>query len=185
MTFNETFTSTPIIETVFQNFPIFPVPFFGYYTINIDTFNLHGKPFAGTGGPGYQYIVDSGTTLNYVPNAFADAWNGAFDPPAVYSETDGVYYVDCKAKNTPLDIVIGGTKFDTNPLDLILLAGTDANGNDVCISGVTQGGVDPASDIYILGDTFQKNVVTVFDIGAGVLRFAAHEHYPSNDPVKV
>jgi hypothetical protein len=65
---------------------------------------------------------------------------------------------------------------------MILLAGTDDAGNDVCISGIDDGGSDTEEDVYILGDTFQKNVVTVFDIGAGELKFAAREYYPSNDP---
>ncbi len=93
--------------------------------------------------------------------------------------------VDCNAKKPALDILIAGTRFDTNPLDLILLAGTDANGNNLCISGVDDGGSDPTADVYILGDTFQKSVVSVFDVGAAEMKFAAREHYPSNDPYKV
>jgi hypothetical protein len=125
---------------------------------------------------------DSGTTLNYFPTTVSQAFNAAFNPPAIYSETDGVYYVDCNASKPALDIVIGGTKFDTNPLDLILFQGLDANGNDVCITGVSDGGDDASVDFYILGDTFQKNVVSVFDVGAAELRLAAREHYTSNDP---
>jgi hypothetical protein len=99
--------------------------------------------------------VDSGTTLNYYPTPFADAVNAAFVPPAVYSEDDGAYIVDCKAKAPSHGIKINGTTFIINPLDLILLAGTDANGNDVCISGIDDGGDDLAEDVFILGDTFQ------------------------------
>ena len=111
--------------------------------------------------------------------------NAAFVPPAVYSENDGAYIVSCKAKAPSLAIQINGTKFGINPLDMILLAGTDANGNDICISGINDGGADPTSDVYILGDTFQKNVISVFDVGAAEMRFAGREYYPSNDPVKV
>jgi Eukaryotic aspartyl protease len=56
-------------------------------------------------------------------------------------------------------------------LDLILDAG-----DGTCISGIDQG-----SAPYILGDTFQKNVITVFDVGGVELSFAAHEDYTSND----
>jgi len=180
LTFNGTFTSTPILITHIDHYPVT----YDFYTINVDSILLHGKPLPGSGGPSIQYIVDSGTTLNYFPTSVADAFNAAFDPPAVYSEDDGVYYVDCNAKKPALDILIAGTRFDTNPLDLILLAGTDENGNDICISGVDDGGSDPTEDVYILGDTFQKNVISVFDIGAAEMRFAAREHYPSNDPYK-
>ena len=67
---------------------------------------------------------------------------------------------------------------------MILLAGTDDAGNDVCITGIDDGGSDTAEDVYILGDTFQKNVVSVFDVGAGQMLFASREYYPSDDPVK-
>jgi hypothetical protein len=181
ITFNETFISTPILITSIQDYP----KTYDFYTINIDSVLLHGKPLPGSGGSGIQYIVDSGTTLNYFPTSVANAFNAAFEPPAVYSEDLGAYLVDCNAKKPALDILIGGTRFDTNPLDLILLAGTDENGNDYCISGVDDGGSDPTTDVYILGDTFQKNVVSVFDLGAAEMRFAAREHYPSNDPYKL
>ena len=145
---------------------------------------MNGRTVSGSGG-NIQYIVDSGTTLNYFPTAVADAVNAAFVPPAVYSDDEGAYVVDCKAKAPSLGIKISGTIFWTNPLDMILLAGTDENGNDVCISGIDDGGSDTAEDVYILGDTFQKNVMSVFDIGAVELRFAAREFYSSNGPYKL
>jgi Eukaryotic aspartyl protease len=171
------FASTPILITNFEQFQ----NIFAFYTINIDSIQLHGEPLPNTGGPSNPYIVDSGTTLNYFPTSAANAFNAAFDPPAVFSDTDGFYYVDCNAKKPALDIIIGGTKFDTNPLDLILYLYTDANGKDVCQSGVNDGGSVPGQP-QILGSTFLKNVVAVFDVGAGEMRFAAHEHYVSNDP---
>jgi aspergillopepsin I len=67
---------------------------------------------------------------------------------------------------------------------MILFAGTDADGNDICVSGIDDGGNDiSGQSIFILGDTFQKNVVTVFDIGAVEMRFAPNEFYPSNDNI--
>lgn len=67
------------------------------------------------------------------------------------------------------------------PLDMILYAGTDDEGNAICITGIDDGGDDSSEDLYILGDTFQKNVVTVFDVGAVEMKFAPHEDYTSND----
>jgi hypothetical protein len=72
-------------------------------------------------------------------------------------------------------INIAGTDFTINPLDLIL-----SQGENSCIGGFTQGGTG-SEDLYVLGDTFQKNVVTVFDVGAVNLQFAANEDYTSND----
>jgi hypothetical protein len=47
------FTSTPILATTFSGYP----PTYFFYTINIDSILLHGKPFSSTGGSGVQYIV--------------------------------------------------------------------------------------------------------------------------------
>jgi hypothetical protein len=99
----------------------------------------------------------------------------------VYSDDYGAYIVDCHAKPPSHGIIISGRTFYINPLDMILYGGTDEAGNDVCISGVDDGGSDLDEDVYILGDTFQKNVVVIFDVGAVELRFAAREYYPSND----
>ncbi|KAG0652392.1 putative aspartic-type endopeptidase [Hyphodiscus hymeniophilus] len=177
VSFVQDFTSTPILITTIVGYP----KAYDFYTININGVVLNGKTVKGSGGD-IQYIVDSGTTLNYFPTPVADAVNAAFVPPAVYDDDQGAYVVACKAKAPSLGITISGTTFWTNPLDMILLAGTDENGNDVCISGIDDGGDDPTEDVFILGDTFQKNVVSVFDVGAVELRFAAREFYPSNDP---
>jgi Eukaryotic aspartyl protease len=65
---------------------------------------------------------------------------------------------------------------------MILPGGTDANGTDVCISSIYNGGNSSDQSTYILGDAFLKNVVSVFDVGAAEMRFAAREFYPINDP---
>jgi hypothetical protein len=170
--FVDDFTSTPILITNIAGY----AKSYDFYTIEVDSIELGKKSLAGG-----KYIVDSGTTLNYLPTNISNAINNAFNPPAVYTESDGAYIVDCKAKAPSVGITIGGTTFHTNPLDMILLAGTDIAGRDVCISGIDDGGDNPDQDVYILGDVFQKNVVTVFDIGATELRFAAREFYKSDD----
>lgn len=174
--FVQNFTSTPILITTIEGYP----QTLDFYTIEIDSLTLNGATLAGS-TQAVQYIVDSGTTLNYLPTALADAVNAAFDPPAVFSDDEGAYVVDCDATPPSFAIVINGTAFFHNPLDMILPAGT-SRGKEVCISGIDDGGDDLEEDVFILGDTFQKNVVTVFDVGAGVLLFAARENYTSDDP---
>lgn len=41
-----------------------------------------------------------------------------------------------------------------------------------CLTGPQDGTTGP----YILGDTFMNNVISVFDIGASEIRFAAHDY---------
>lgn len=177
--FVEDFTSTPILITEVSGY----AETYDFYTINIDSIILGKKTLKHSGGD-IQYIVDSGTTLNYFPTAVAESINAAFVPKASYSDDDGAYIVDCNAKAPSVGIEISGTTFWTNPLDMILLSGTDDDGNDVCISGVNDGG-EIEGNSFILGDTFLKNVVAVFDVGAVEMSFAAREFYSSNDPVRM
>jgi Eukaryotic aspartyl protease len=65
----------------------------------------------------------------------------------------------------------------------MILQETSKEGETVCSMGVFDGGSD--SVFYILGDTFQRNVVSVFNVGAAEMRFAAREFHPSNDPVRI
>lgn len=93
--------------------------------------------------------------------------------------------MDCDATAPELGIQINGTVLEINALDMILIAGEDEEGNDVCISGIDDGGTLASGGPFILGDTFLKNVVAVFDVGAVQLSFAPREDYPSDDPYKV
>lgn len=164
--FTNEFTSTPILLTTVNA----GAKTHDFYTIKVDTIKVNGKSLKG----GY-YIVDSGTSLNYLPNHLAKAVNDAFNPPAKYDKKEDVYVVDCNATAPDLGTMIAGTVFKTSPLDLILPSGKDDNGKELCITGIVNGGNDPSQDTYILGDVFQKNVVTVYDIGASLLRFAPRD----------
>ena len=173
--FTQNFTSTPIIVTNVQGYP----DSYDFYTININSIELSGSAISKSGGTTYEYIVDSGTTLNYVPNAVANKINAAYSPAATYDSSEGVYTVSCTSKPPAVSVNIAGTLFPINPLDMIL-----SNGDGTCISGWTQGGTSGADDIFILGDVFQKNVVTLFDVGATVMQFAGREYYASDDTTK-
>lgn len=114
--------------------------------------------------------------MNYYPTSIANAINAAFSPAATYSDDEGAYVVDCDAVPPAHSITIGGTTFTINPLDMILYVD-----DDLCISGIDDGGDSTTEDLFILGDTFQKNVVSVFDVGAVEMKFAPNENYTSND----
>jgi len=113
-------------------------------------------------------IVDSGTTLLYAPTKVAYAVNAQFNPPAVFDESQGAFFVDCDATAPAFGVVIGGATFNINPLDLILY-----NGGGPCLSGIQ----DAGDSFGILGDVFLKNVLAVYDIGASAMVFAAREDY--------
>ncbi|TVY85672.1 putative aspartic-type endopeptidase, partial [Lachnellula willkommii] len=113
--FTQNFTATPIIITSIVGYP----KAMDFYTINIDGLALNGHPVAASGGGAIEYIIDSGTTLNYVPSAAAKAINAAYSPPATYSDADGAYVVACNATPPAVSVHIAGTAFPIHPLDMI------------------------------------------------------------------
>ncbi|KAJ5724858.1 acid protease [Penicillium malachiteum] len=125
-------------------------------------------------------VVDSGTTLNYYPTSVANSVNHAFDPPAK-KNTGGTYRVACDATPPTHGITIKGNTFIINPLDMILPYGQNNDGKEICITGITDGGDDFREDIFILGDTFLKNVIAVFDVGSVKMRFAPNMEYNLNN----
>lgn len=123
-------------------------PKYLFYTVNIDAYIFNGtSPVTGSGK---QAILDSGTTLNYLPTTLADAYNARFVPPAVFSPDDGAYIVNCNAKVPSFAVQIGGKTFTIDGKDQILPS-TGPDGKVQCISGTTDGG-DPAdpNSIFIM-----------------------------------
>ncbi|KAF6804968.1 aspartic-type [Colletotrichum sojae] len=116
-------------------------------------------------------IVDSGTTLMYVPSDISTAYAGAI-PDVIYNPFGGAYYAPCNATLPDFGIVIGGRTFYADKADLLQTsdpADFGDGGPPYCLVGVTDGGEGP----YILGDTMMNSLVTVFDVGAGKMRFAS------------
>ncbi|KAH9834335.1 acid protease [Teratosphaeria destructans] len=122
----------------------------------------------------YPVIVDSGTTLVYLPYYVAEEINAAFDPPSVYIEEEGVYENDCGATPPELYVRINGTDFPIAASELLLQGEL---GEDPYTGGCVTGIQPTFDEVYILGDVFLKNVVAVFDVGASEMRFAEHSVY--------
>ena len=116
-----------------------------------------------------QVIIDTATANIYLPSGTADAVNALFSPPPLYKSNDNNYYVECNATPPRFGVKIGFETFYINPIDMIIPIA-----DNVCISGVAaiyEGGSS------VLGYTFLKNVLAVYDVGAQMMRFAAREYY--------
>ena len=179
--FDQTFTSTPIEILEIVDDPTDATQY-SFYTITPDGFTISGTQLSRYSHGSHPHsiqvtsdfptIVDSGTTLAYLPDELADAVNALYDPPAQYLEDEGGFFVDCSATAPQFGVVINGTTFNVNAADLIFQTQQDPN-TGLCLTGVQEGGEGP----FILGDVFLNNVVAVFDVGAAELRFAPHETY--------
>jgi hypothetical protein len=165
--FDHDFASTPIEIHSFG--PRHPQESKNYtfYTIQPDGVVVGGQNLA----LNVPVIVDSGTTLVYLPQSLTKAINQAFDPPSV--NVGGLWENYCNAKPPKVSITIGGKNFAISASELLLkgsLGKDPQTGGCVC-------GIQASAGPYILGDVFLKNVVAVFDIGESEMRFAPHVTY--------
>jgi hypothetical protein len=110
-----------------------------------------------------KVVLDTGTTLSYLPPAIASAINKAYDPPA--TQVGGQWTVKCNAKTPKVAMKLGGKNLWFDGKDMILKASPT-----ICLSGIQ--GTKSALAPSILGGVFLKNVVAVFDIGAAEIRLA-------------
>ena len=166
VSYTNSFASAPfqILQTSSPDGQIQNTTSYTFYTITVDGFTVGGASSA-VNGTAPQMIIDSGTTQNYVPENVADAVNYAFDPPPFYKDSSGDYIISCTSKPPTFGVVIGGKTFTVDPKDMII------NEGGRCISGVAATGTSGTS---VLGHSFLKNVVAVFDVGAQLMKFAPH-----------
>ncbi|KAJ6536853.1 aspartic peptidase domain-containing protein [Mycena capillaripes] len=148
---------------------------FFFYTVDVEAYTFPGSNRVLTANN--NTILDTGTTLNFVPTDVAAAYNAAFHPPAVFDEDFGLFVVDCNARVPVFGVVIGGKTFTIDGRDQIIPAGTDDDGNIICITGTQDGGPDVAEDIFILGDVFLHNVVSTFNPVAGEVTLTQRAKY--------
>ncbi|EIN11161.1 acid protease [Punctularia strigosozonata HHB-11173 SS5] len=145
-----------------------------FYAVNVDAYVFPGSTKLSTKG---FAILDTGTSLTYVPTPVAQALTKQFKPRGFLDEGSGLFIVGCNATAPAFAVQIGGVQFSVDAKDLVLLGGTDENGSDVCISGVQDGGPDNGEDIFILGDTFLHNVVVSFDVSDNVVHVSERQPY--------
>ncbi|KAI8957590.1 acid protease [Daldinia sp. FL1419] len=139
-----------------------------FYTIVPTAFRFAGI----TTGGHYPFILDTATSLIYLPPDLAELVNGKFDPPASYLWNYGAYFTSCDATPPSFGVQIGGTTFWVNPKDLLNREERDPQTN-MCQTGIGNGGSGP----YILGIVFLTNVVALMDIGSGNIELWSHQYY--------
>ncbi|OLN86189.1 putative aspartic-type endopeptidase [Colletotrichum chlorophyti] len=137
-----------------------------YYTVLVDGFRWGST----TDTRKFPTIVDTGTSITYLPPPIAEAIARSFSPSAVYLYTYGSYFAPCDALAPRVAILIEGASFWMNPVDLIYRNLRD-DLTGYCQVGISSGGTGP----YILGANFLHNVEAYFDVGAGQVRFYARD----------
>ena len=152
-----------------------PITILSGYSIAIDSISCgtttenYTKYAAGSAANGV-YVVDSGTTLSFVPTHVAKAVNALFVPAA--ERSGGLYYVICNATTPYVSLTIGGVELPISPKDLIY--GALAGGQGLCLYSVGDSDVD---GVDFIGDSFLRSMLAVFDWGESEIRFARRPYY--------
>ena len=107
------FTTVPLL--IYEYSPKAPIEGrkYTYYTIKIGGFVVNGN----TIGPNLHVVIDSGTTVAYVPSTLASEINAAFSPPAKLK--NGYWEVSCDATPPSFSVNIGGTNFKISSAELL------------------------------------------------------------------
>ncbi|KAI4162983.1 MAG: hypothetical protein LQ342_003494 [Letrouitia transgressa] len=145
-----------------------------FYTITVNGFSFDLSKKGNSDHPplhaaNRQFVIDSATSINYLPTNVSEPVNSLFDPPAALNKTKGLYEVPCHALAPRFGVHIGQQTFYINPQDMVI-----HSHDGTCHTAISSSSF---TDFAILGDVFLKNVLAVFDVGASEMRFAAREYY--------
>ncbi|KIO28275.1 hypothetical protein M407DRAFT_22485 [Tulasnella calospora MUT 4182] len=137
-----------------------------YWNIKSGGFSYNGGSSSGS----FSAVIDSGTTLIYIPTAAAKKFYasipGAKD--ASSSVGDGFYTYPCNTSLGSIAIAFGSTKYAINPADFNL--GPVSEGSSLCVGGIV--GDDVGGSLAIIGDEFMKNWYSVFNYSTKSVGFA-------------
>jgi hypothetical protein len=163
------FVRTPIRP--FNNVIGFSEAFFTY-TIVVDGVNTTTGPLPNSSA---LYEVNTGTTLNILPTNVAATLLRGFDPPVFRLPGAPGIVANFAATGPEHGFTIAGETFWINPVDLLLLYPALLP-KGMCFVGVQDGG---GTGPFLLGDTFLRNVLTVFDVGNQETSFSSRRFYKS------
>ncbi|KAJ7636639.1 acid protease [Roridomyces roridus] len=136
-----------------------------WYALDVDGYTFSGSTAVVT--KSNSTIVDSGTTINLLPTAVADAYNAQFIPPGFLDPVSGLFVVPCNATAPAFTVHVGGVAFDIDPRDQVIpqqntTAGAEP-GSIFCVSGTQDGGsADDDTALFVL-DVFLHNVVATLN----------------------
>jgi hypothetical protein len=123
-------------------------PTYIWYTVDVESYTFTGSNSVLTANN--NTIVDTGSTLNWVPTDVAVTYNALFTPPAILDQDLQLYVIPCNATAPPFSVSLGGKVFTIDVRDQIVPNDTDAAGNIVCITGTQDGGLAGGTTIFTL-----------------------------------
>ncbi|MCJ1309949.1 Type I transmembrane sorting receptor [Agyrium rufum] len=112
-----------------------------------------------------QVIMDTGTTLSYLPSGVLDNYFSQVEGAQDYYDANGIYAYNCSTTLPQLTFNYGTYSAYIDPSYITYAEIEDG----ICFSGFQplDAGIGPNEDIYILGDTFLVTQFVVFEVFPG------------------
>ncbi|KAJ7110006.1 acid protease [Mycena epipterygia] len=122
---------------------------------------------------GFETVIDSGTTIMYGPPDAVKALYSTIPGATLFDSADGFYSFPCDS--------VPNVAFNWRGLDWEITSanfnlGLTAEGSSDCVGALAGEDLGLGSNVWLLGDSFMKNVYTAFDFnltGQPAVGFAA------------
>ncbi|KAF1829882.1 acid protease [Decorospora gaudefroyi] len=129
------------------------------FTIALTAMGQNGQNSSLFSNANVPVLLDSGSSLMYLPDSVASALYQTFD--ADYDSTQDAAFVNCSLADETgsLDFVFSGVVISV-PLNELVIFYATYRGESICIFGIAPAGNGPS----VLGDTFLRSAYVVYDL---------------------
>ncbi|KAI0764403.1 acid protease [Trametes elegans] len=118
---------------------------------------------------GFQTIIDSGTTIIYGPPSAVATFYNSIPGSQVYDSQNGFYSFPCSAVPANVAFSWGGQTWTISAANF----NYGKVSNTQCIGAIAGQDLGLGSNVWLLGDSFMKNVYTAFSFDSNAVGFAA------------
>ncbi|KIJ41452.1 hypothetical protein M422DRAFT_172297 [Sphaerobolus stellatus SS14] len=118
---------------------------------------------------GFQTVIDSGTTIMYGPPDAVKRFYAEIPGATLFDSDNGIYSFPCSS-DPRVAFSWGGKKWDVTADNFNL--GQTESGSSECVGAIAAEDIGLGSDVWLLGDSFMKNVYTVFFFDRNAVGFA-------------
>ncbi|EKM50295.1 uncharacterized protein PHACADRAFT_264907 [Phanerochaete carnosa HHB-10118-sp] len=117
----------------------------------------------------FETVIDSGTTIMYGPPSAVEAFYAAVSGGKLYDSEHGYYSYPCNSPPT-VGFSWAGKTWDVTSANFNL--GETESGSSECVGALAGQDVGLGDNVWLLGDSFMKNVYTVFSFDQNAVGFA-------------
>jgi len=118
---------------------------------------------------GFQTVIDSGTTIMYGPPSAVKTFYASVPESSVFDSTNGFYQFPCGSV-PQVAFNWGGKSWNVSAQNFNL--GKTSSTSEYCVGALAGQDLGLGNDVWLLGDSYMKNVYSVFSFDQNSVGFA-------------